>query len=175
MMASGAYFYVGVQPQNRASLPCFVGSQGLSSGQERFFKQSLAEARSPRRSLLGFSVNKGNGQVPCGTRFFAVTLYRFVIAVGGTAREVRRATLPLQIRTHSTISRKPTTLAALVSTPASGPKAPPVKRSGPLCSIDRNVAPTGSTPLTGNPKTLPSKKFQAMCSPMGKASLPLRT
>src|SRR5215212_12167319 len=41
MMASGAYFYVGVQPQNRASLPCFVGSQGLSSGLERFFKQSL--------------------------------------------------------------------------------------------------------------------------------------
>src|SRR5215216_223691 len=43
MMASGAYFFIGVQPQNRASLPCFVGSQGLSSGPERFFKQSLEE------------------------------------------------------------------------------------------------------------------------------------
>src|SRR5215203_3465079 len=43
MMASGAYFFIGVQPQKRASLPCFVGSQGLSSGPERFFKQSLEE------------------------------------------------------------------------------------------------------------------------------------
>src|SRR5215211_5627632 len=39
--ASGAYFFIGVQPQNRASLPCFVGSQELSSGPEGFFKQSL--------------------------------------------------------------------------------------------------------------------------------------
>src|SRR5215203_7294233 len=55
MMASGAYFFIGVQPHNRASLPCFVGSQGLSSGPERFFKQSLERlsGNSERASFRG--------------------------------------------------------------------------------------------------------------------------
>src|SRR5215204_7474197 len=56
MMASGAYFYIGVQPQKRASLPCFVGSQGLSSGSERFFKQSestYSRKLASTKNLLG--------------------------------------------------------------------------------------------------------------------------
>src|SRR5215213_6359551 len=59
MIASGAYFYVGVQPQNRASLPCFVGSQGLSSGPERFFKQSLKLDFSHLRSKgVGYALHQ---------------------------------------------------------------------------------------------------------------------
>src|SRR5215207_9998288 len=47
MMASGAYFFIGVQPQKRASLPCFAGSQGLSSGPREIF-QTVS-----RRLILG--------------------------------------------------------------------------------------------------------------------------
>jgi hypothetical protein len=71
--------------------------------------------------------------------------------------------------------RLPTMVAAGSSRPASGPKAPPVKREGPPCSMETNVALRGSRPLTGKPKTLPWKKFQVMCSPMGMARRPVRT
>src|SRR5215216_1312023 len=40
--------FIDVQPQNRASLPCFAGSQGLSSGPREIF-QTVS---------LGDSVNK---------------------------------------------------------------------------------------------------------------------
>src|SRR5215212_12130392 len=39
--------FIDVQPQNRASLPCFAGSQGLSSGPREIF-QTVS-----RRVLLG--------------------------------------------------------------------------------------------------------------------------
>src|SRR5215210_6318024 len=77
MMASGAYFYIRVQPQNRASLPCFVGSQGLSSGPERFFKQSLEEFFSetglPEYFILGNQYDQAHlagppTVLPSGTR-----------------------------------------------------------------------------------------------------------
>ena len=88
--------------------------------------------------------------------------------------EVSVAALPERARTQRMIRTLPTRLAAMSSRPASGPKTPPVKTSGPPCSVERTVAPTGSRPLTGKPKTLPWKKFQVMCNPTGMASLPVR-
>ena len=63
------------------------------------------------------------------------------------------------------ISSDPLSRAGKTIKPASGPKAPPVHNTGPerLMRVSGNVA----NPLTGKPKTIPSKKFQPICRPMG--------
>lgn len=58
------------------------------------------------------------------------------------------------------------------STPASGPNCPPVQILGPVKFTLTNAY--GFKPLTGNPKTTPSKKFQPMCNPMGSQSWPVK-
>ena len=52
-------------------------------------------------------------------------------------------------------------MAMKPSSPASGPKPPPVQSSGPPWTVLKTVVRKKVKPLTGKPNTLPWKKFQA--------------
>src|SRR5271167_329770 len=65
---------------------------------------------------------------------------------------------------------KPTSSARIELKPASGPNAPPVSHCAPLTLSTSTVRTGIETPLTGKPKTGPSKIFHAACAPNANQS-----
>ncbi len=74
--------------------------------------------------------------------------------------------------TNKTINPQPTIVHTRTINPPSGPKAPPVHIFGPVCWMEKRCV-VGRLPLTANPYTVPSNRFQVRWSPIDTPNSPV--